>query len=134
MSKVTSDDLERNFYLLRSDPEKYLAMAEELVRSDPTSPDGYWSRHLAHEKLQRYDLALADLNKVLSIEQKWILYESRGNVLCASAVTARHWTISIARKKSIRTIGRRLRSSLSRRLLRPIRERKGCIRGLRRLA
>ena len=81
MSKITSSDLERNFHLLRSEPEKYLAMAEELVRADPESPNGYWSRSLAYETLQQYELALADLNKVLSIEQKWIVYESRGNIL-----------------------------------------------------
>jgi tetratricopeptide (TPR) repeat protein len=81
MSKITSSDLEQNFHLLRTAPEKYLAMAEELVRVDPESPDGYWSSSLAHETLCQYELALADLNKVLSIEQKWVVYESRGNVL-----------------------------------------------------
>jgi tetratricopeptide (TPR) repeat protein len=83
MSKITPEDLERNFDLLRYEPEKYLAMAEELVRTDPDSPDGYWSRYQARARLQQYELALADLNKVLSLEEKWIIYESRGNVLRA---------------------------------------------------
>jgi tetratricopeptide (TPR) repeat protein len=83
MSKTTSDDLERNFHLLRTAPEEYLAMAQELVRSDPDNPDGYWSRHLAYETLKKYDLALADLDKVLSLQPQWIVYESRANVLRA---------------------------------------------------
>ena len=84
MSKITPEDLERNFNLLRYEPEKYLAMAEELVRADPDSPDGYWSRYQAREKLQQYELALADLDKVISLEPpQWIVYECRGNVLRA---------------------------------------------------
>jgi tetratricopeptide (TPR) repeat protein len=83
MSKITSDDLERQFHLLRSAPEQYLAMAQELVRADPDKSDGYWARYQAYETLEKYDLALADLDKVLSLKPQWIVYECRGNVLRA---------------------------------------------------
>ncbi len=81
MAKITRDDLEQNFHLLRTEPNKYLALAEELIRADPDSPDGYWCRHNAYEAMGRYELALADLDKVLSLEPQWIVYEARGNVL-----------------------------------------------------
>jgi tetratricopeptide (TPR) repeat protein len=83
MPKITREDLSRNFHLLRHAPEKYLAMAHELVRADPASADGYWCRATAYETIGKYDLALADLNKVLSFDKHWINYETRGNVLRA---------------------------------------------------
>src|SRR5690348_3536635 len=96
MPKITYDDLEEHFHLLRTAPEKYLALAEELVRAEPNGSDGYWSRYQALDSLKRYEEALADLNKVLSIEEPmfnpddlgsrqkaWVTYLSRGNVLCA---------------------------------------------------
>lgn len=96
MPKITYDDLEEHFHLLRTAPEKYLAMAEELIRAEPDGSDGYWSRYQALNGLKRYEEALADLNKVLSIEQSlfdpndfrslekaWVTYLARGNVLRA---------------------------------------------------
>ena len=83
MPKITREDLSQNFHLLRTAPEKYLALAEELVRADPEKPDGYWCRHMAFDSLKQYELSLADLNKVLSLDQQWINYECRGNALRA---------------------------------------------------
>lgn len=83
MPKITREDLSRNFHLLRTAPAKYLAMAHELVHADPTSSDGYWCRAMAYETLGKYELALADLNKVVGFKEHWINYETRGNVLRA---------------------------------------------------
>jgi tetratricopeptide (TPR) repeat protein len=96
MPKITSDDLEENFHLLRLAPEKYLALAEEFIRAEPDTADGYWSRHQALRRLKREEEALADLDKVLSIEQPlfnsddyrsrekaWVTHLARGNVLRA---------------------------------------------------
>ena len=81
-------------------------MAEELVCADPDSPDGYWSCYQAREKLQQYELALADLDKVISLEQpQWIVYECRGNILRALGRYRKRSTISIAQKPSIRPTG-----------------------------
>lgn len=83
MSKVTSEDIDRSFDLLRQAPREYLALANELIRLEPDNPDGYWARYMAYKKLGQYELALADVDKVLSHEQEWLVYEARGNVLRA---------------------------------------------------
>ena len=69
--------------LLRTDPKRYLELAEGYVLANPDSSSGYFDRYQAHRRLGQYDLALADLNKVLALEPHWIAYESRGNVLRA---------------------------------------------------
>ena len=82
MTKITHEYLTQNFTLLRTDPEKFLSLAEELVRSDPDDSRAYFTRHQAWSRLGRKDLALSDLNKTLSLEQHWVTYEARGNLLC----------------------------------------------------
>lgn len=81
MSKITHEDLSEHFALLRSDPEKYLELANQLVRQDPSDSDAYFSRHQAWNQLGRYDLAMADLDKSLSIEPHHVTYRARGNLL-----------------------------------------------------
>jgi tetratricopeptide (TPR) repeat protein len=96
MPKMTYDDLQEHFHLLRTAPEKYLVLAKELIYAEPDGSDGYWSRYQALTSLKRYEEALADLNKVLSIERaspdpdsfrcrekEWLTYLARGNVLRA---------------------------------------------------
>jgi tetratricopeptide (TPR) repeat protein len=71
-------------------------LAEEFIRAEPDDSYGYWSRYQALDSLERYEEALADLNKVLSIEESmfnpddlgsrqkaWVTYLARGNVLRA---------------------------------------------------
>ena len=79
--KVTDDDLTRNFDLLRSDPEKYLELAEEFVRQNPDSRHAYFCRHQAWTHLGERELALADLDKALSLEQHHVTYRARGRLL-----------------------------------------------------
>ncbi len=81
MSKRSDADLVENHDLLRSDPERYLALANAFVRQNPSHPDGYFSRHYAWMSLGRPDLALEDLDKSLSLEPHHVTLRSRGNVL-----------------------------------------------------
>lgn len=83
MTSVASEMLERNFHLLRNAPEQYLELAQEVIRANPEGRDGYFARHQAYCSLEKYDLALADLDKLLSINPQWIVYEAKGNVLGA---------------------------------------------------
>lgn len=81
MDKVSDADLLENHGLLRSDPERYLALANAFVHQNPSHPDGYFSRHHAWMNLGRPDLALADLDKSLSLQSHNVTLRSRGNVL-----------------------------------------------------
>ncbi|HEV8015186.1 MAG TPA: hypothetical protein VGP48_06615 [Stellaceae bacterium] len=83
MSGNYEDDLEREMLLLRTDPKRYLELAEERILASPDSSGGYFDRYQAHHRLGQYDLALADLNKALALKPHWIVYEARGNVLRA---------------------------------------------------
>jgi tetratricopeptide (TPR) repeat protein len=81
MSKITPEELSEKLHLLRTVPDEYLRMAHEFVTANPDSAYGYFARSHAFEKLNSYELALADLTKALSIEPDWITYEARGNIL-----------------------------------------------------
>ncbi len=81
MPKVTREYLSQNFGLLKTDPQKYLALAEELVRENPDSSGGYFCRYQARNRLGQKELALADIDKVLSLKQHWVHYEARGLAL-----------------------------------------------------
>jgi len=81
MRELTFDDLLQQFHLLRSDPQRYLALSEEFIQQHPDDPDGYLSRHWAWGRLGRHDLALADLNKALGLEQNPVSFQERGMVL-----------------------------------------------------
>jgi tetratricopeptide (TPR) repeat protein len=83
MSENTIDDIERKMHLLKTDPERYLELAEEHIIANPDSSDGYFDRYQAHHRLRQYDLALADLDKVLALDPHWIVYEARGDILRA---------------------------------------------------
>lgn len=81
MSKISDEDLLQQHKLLRLDPQKYLAMVEEFIRRNPHDPNGYFRRHNAWDRLGRKDLALADLNRSLELEQHPITLKARGNLL-----------------------------------------------------
>ncbi len=83
MPKMNWDDIEERFRLLRADPEKYLELAQEFVCNNPENADGYYYRYQAYDSLEHYQLALADLDKVLSLEPHSVVYAARGRVLCA---------------------------------------------------
>ncbi len=81
MLNITSEYLSQNLKILHTDPEKFRALAEELIRSSPREHHGYYYRHKAWCQLGKKDLALADIDQVLNLKQHWVLYEAKGNVL-----------------------------------------------------
>jgi tetratricopeptide (TPR) repeat protein len=80
---MNSDDIEERFKLLRTHPEKYLAFAQELVGANPESPDAYYYRYQAYDALGYYELALVDLDKVLSLAPHSVVYDAKARVLAA---------------------------------------------------
>jgi tetratricopeptide (TPR) repeat protein len=81
MNEMTWENIEERFKLLRLDPEKYLAHAQEFIRANPENPDGYYWRYQAYDSLDRYELALADLDKVLSLDPHSVVYHAKARVL-----------------------------------------------------
>ena len=78
MPEMTHDDLMQHFNLMFTEPHRYLALVQEFIRQHPESADGYFSRHQVWEELGRYELALEDLNRSLSLEEHWIVSMVRG--------------------------------------------------------
>jgi tetratricopeptide (TPR) repeat protein len=70
-----------DYKLLKSDPERFLAIVQDYVRQYPTDPNGYFRRHHAWERLGRRDLALKDLDHSLRLEPHWVTFLSRGCLL-----------------------------------------------------
>ena len=88
MSENYEDELKRKIRILRTDPKRYLQLAEERILANPDNSDGYFARYQAHFRLAQYDLALADLDKVLTLKPHWIVYEFAGTCpSCAQALS-----------------------------------------------
>jgi tetratricopeptide (TPR) repeat protein len=78
--KVTRDDFSEHFALLRSEPEKYLELADEFIKQNPDDAHGYFTRHWAWKRLGRLDLALADLDRSVRIEAHSATFRARALV------------------------------------------------------
>ncbi len=78
---VTHADIDRLFHLLRTDPQKFMALANKLVEQHPTDRKAYFSRHWAWAHLDRSDLALADLDKSLALEDNFVTHRVKGRLL-----------------------------------------------------
>jgi tetratricopeptide (TPR) repeat protein len=79
--EITHDDIDRQFHLLRTDPVKFLALTNKLVDQHPDDANAYFSRHSAWSHLDRPDLALADLDKSLALEDHYVTHRVRGGLL-----------------------------------------------------
>lgn len=79
--KITHDDVDREFHLLRNEPEKFLELTNELVEQRPDDPQAYFSRHWAWENLGSNELALADLDKSLSLQNHYVTQRAKGRLL-----------------------------------------------------
>ncbi len=55
MREITSDNLNEQFGLTRTDPKRYLALCNEFIRQHPSDPEGYHRRHDAWCCLGRDD-------------------------------------------------------------------------------
>jgi tetratricopeptide (TPR) repeat protein len=79
--KITHDDIDRQFHLLRTDPEKFLELTNQLVEQHPDDAHAYFARHQAWKRLGQLDLALADVDKSLSLKDRHSAHDARGLVL-----------------------------------------------------
>jgi tetratricopeptide (TPR) repeat protein len=80
-TKITNDDIDRQFTLLRTNPEKFLGLTNQLVEHQPNDPNAYFVRHQAWKRLGALDLALADLDTSLALEDHYVAHRARGSVL-----------------------------------------------------
>lgn len=81
MTRINSDYLSDHFHLMRTDPERYRAMAEQLIQAEPDNSDAYYTHHHVLTVLGRHEEALADMDIVVRLDPQWVTYESRANVL-----------------------------------------------------
>jgi tetratricopeptide (TPR) repeat protein len=79
--KITHDDVDQHFQLLRSNPEEFLGLANKLVEQQPNDANAYFVRHQAWSRLGCFDLALADLDTSLGLEDHFITHDARGKAL-----------------------------------------------------
>src|SRR5882724_11314522 len=80
MARITSEELSAQRHLLKSDPNKYLELVNQFVRQNPSDSSAYFKRHHAWKHVGRYDRAMADLNKSLSIKPHYVTFRARGNL------------------------------------------------------
>jgi tetratricopeptide (TPR) repeat protein len=78
---MTHDDLMQQFDLLRTDPERYLALCNEYVQQCPSDPGAYFSRNQALNRLGQKELALKDLDKSLALEDNGTVRLARAELL-----------------------------------------------------
>jgi tetratricopeptide (TPR) repeat protein len=79
--KITHDDIDRQFYQLLKEPERFLELANQLVEQNADDPNAYFTRHQAWGRLGVLELALADLDRALSLEDHYVTHRARGKVL-----------------------------------------------------
>lgn len=79
--KITLDDINRRHRELWKEPERFLELTNQLVDQNPDDPNAYFARHQAWERLGQSNLALADLDKSLALEDHYVTHRTRGDVL-----------------------------------------------------
>lgn len=78
---LTPEQHKAEFNLLRTDPERYLAIANERVAQSPNDADTYFSRHFAWRALGQLNLALSDIDRSLELERHLVTLRVRGRLL-----------------------------------------------------
>lgn len=79
--ELSQEEIDRQFQLWRTDPQKFWEVTNRRVEEHPDSPSAYFGRHQAWARLGRLDLALADLDKSLSLEDHSVTHDARGKTL-----------------------------------------------------
>ncbi|HTW53158.1 MAG TPA: hypothetical protein VME45_14800 [Stellaceae bacterium] len=79
--KITHEDIDRQFYQLLKDPERFLELANQLIEQHPDDPLAYFTRHQAWESLGLLEFALADLDASLALEDDPATHGARARVL-----------------------------------------------------
>jgi tetratricopeptide (TPR) repeat protein len=81
MKEPTTEAEEKFLHdIRRSDPQRYLEIAEGWLRENPNSKDAYFGRHFAWMRLGEPRRALDDMNKVLELHPHPLAYISRAEV------------------------------------------------------
>ncbi|HTV90575.1 MAG TPA: tetratricopeptide repeat protein [Stellaceae bacterium] len=81
--ELSQEEIDRDFALYRTDPERFLEVTNERVERRPDSARAYFGRHQAWERLGCLDLALADLDKSLALGDHFVTQRAKGGVLHA---------------------------------------------------
>jgi tetratricopeptide (TPR) repeat protein len=81
--QISQEEMDRQFQLWRTDPQKFWELTNERVERHPDSANAYFGRHQAWERLGRLDLALDDLDKALALEDHFVTWRAKGGVLHA---------------------------------------------------
>ena len=79
--EITNDDIDRQFHLRRTDPEKFLELTNKLVEQHPDDASAYFARHQAWSRLGQLQLALTDIDKSLALQDRHSAHEARGRIL-----------------------------------------------------
>jgi tetratricopeptide (TPR) repeat protein len=76
-----SADLDAATECVNSDPERSLEICERYLSAHPDDSNGLFCRFQAFDELGEFESALADINRVVELDPKWITYFSRGSFL-----------------------------------------------------
>jgi len=77
---TTVEETKAAHQILRSNPRRYLDIADGWIRDNPDSHNAYLNRHFAWMQLGEPRRALADTNKAIEIDPNPLLFISRGAV------------------------------------------------------
>jgi Tfp pilus assembly protein PilF len=76
----TEEELLADHKLQRSDPRRYIQIANEWIRKNPRKANGYFRRHFAWLQLGEPQKALDDINKAIAIEPDQVSVHRRAKV------------------------------------------------------
>jgi tetratricopeptide (TPR) repeat protein len=76
-----ADDAYAEFRRLYNAPSQFLEATNQRVAEHPDDPNAYFARHQAWERLGQLDLALADIEKSLALEDHFTTHRARGGIL-----------------------------------------------------
>ena len=79
--EMTGEDILQLYRLLRTDPHRFLQLAEEYIQRYPEEPGGYDTRADAWDVLGHLDRALEDFSTSLSRRPIAITFERRAQIL-----------------------------------------------------
>jgi tetratricopeptide (TPR) repeat protein len=78
MAAKNIDDLRRHYKLLRSDPHKFMEIAEGYIINNPNDSSGYFTRHQGWMSLGETERALQDMDAAIALEPDSASFTARG--------------------------------------------------------
>lgn len=80
-NEITIDDIDRQFHLRRTDPQKFLQLTDMRVKQHPEDARAYFARHQAWSRIGDLNRSLADIDESLRLEDCYMAHEARGRIL-----------------------------------------------------